>query len=202
MINYIYSRVLKKLRGVAIKSSRIHKTSKIESGSTVINSTFDRHSFCGYDCLFNNCDVGAFTSIANNVRVGGSYHPMEYVSTSPVFLSHRDSVKAKLARHDFRVSIRTLIGCDVWIGDGVLVKSGVTIGHGAVVGMGTVVTKDVPPYSVYCGNPGKVVKMRFNDDIIQRMLSSEWWKLSDSRLKSLGNKIISPKEFLNELESK
>ncbi|NLW06057.1 MAG: CatB-related O-acetyltransferase [Pseudomonadaceae bacterium] len=197
---YIYSRVLKKLRGVAIKNSNVHKTSKVESGSTVINSSFDKHSFCGYDCLFNNCEVGSFTSIASNVKVGGSTHPVEFVSTSPVFLSHKDSVKTKLAKHDYHNIPKTVIGSDVWIGEGAFVKSGVTVGHGSVVGMGTVVTKDVPAYSFFCGNPGKVVKMRFEPEIITRMLACKWWELSDSQLQKLGHLISNPIKFLDEVE--
>lgn len=199
-LSYIYSRVLKKLRGVAIKNSNIHKSSKVESGSTVINSSFGKHSFCGYDCLFNNCEVGSFTSIASNVKVGGSTHPVEFVSTSPVFLSHKDSVKTKLANHVYQNIPKTIIGSDVWIGEGAFIKSGVTVGHGSVVGMGTVVTKDVPPYSFYCGNPGKVVKMRFEPEVTARLLASKWWELSDSQLQKLGHLIPTPLKFLEEIE--
>ena len=196
---YIYSRVLKKLRGAALSGSVIHKDSKVESGCTVINTVFDRHSFCGYDCLFNNCEVGSFTSIASNVKVGGSMHPIEFVSTSPVFLSHKDSVKTKLAKHEYHNIPKTIIGSDVWIGEGAYIKSGVTIGHGAVIGMGTVVTKDVPAYSVFCGNPGKVVKYRFEENIREALLNSKWWDLPDSKLTKLGHLIISPSEFLRVL---
>lgn len=196
---YIYSRVLKKLRGAALSGSQIHKDSKVESGSTVINTIFDRHSFCGYDCLLNNCEVGSFTSIASNVKIGGSMHPMEFVSTSPVFLSHKDSVKTKLAKHDYYNIPKTVIGCDVWIGEGAYIKSGVKVGHGAVIGMGTVVTKDVPAYSVFCGNPGKVVKYRFDENIREALLDSKWWDMPDAKLKELGNLITSPVEFLRAL---
>lgn len=201
-LKYIISRVLKKMRGSAVLDSKIDRTSKIESGSTVINSVFDRHSFCGYDCLFNNCKVGAFTSIASNVKVGGSMHPMEYVSMSPVFLSHRDSVKTKLANHVYSNIPRTVIGSDVWIGEGVFVKSGVTIGNGAVVGMGSVVTKDVPDYAIYCGNPARLVRYRFSDEIRSRLTASEWWNMTDKDLSLLGSYVTEPVKFLEMVESK
>jgi acetyltransferase-like isoleucine patch superfamily enzyme len=201
-LKYIVSRVLKKMRGSAILNSNIDCKSKVESGSTVINSSFDRHSFCGYDCLFNNCKVGAFTSIASNVKVGGSTHPMEYVSMSPVFLSHRDSVKTKLATHVYSNIPKTIIGNDVWIGEGVHVKSGVTIGSGAVIGMGSVVTKDVPDYAIFCGNPARLVRYRFNDDIRRRLVASEWWAMTDEELTSLGGVITDPERFLEVVESK
>lgn len=72
MLLYIWAKMFKKIRGVAIKNSTIDKTSKVESGSQVVSSTFGRHSFCGYDCQIINCDVGSFTSIANNVVIGGA----------------------------------------------------------------------------------------------------------------------------------
>lgn len=145
MIYYYLSKLLKKVRLPSIKNSHVDKTSKIEAGTSFINSTMARHSFCGYDCTILNTDIGAFCSIASNVKIGGAAHPMHFVSTSPVFLSHKDSVKTKFARHDYLPMVRTRVGHDVWIGEGAFIKAGVCIGTGAVVGMGAVVTKDVPP---------------------------------------------------------
>ena len=69
-ILYLWTKIFKKLRGSSIVNSKIHKTSKVESGSHIVNSTFDRHYFCGYDCEIINCDLGSFCSIANNVIIG------------------------------------------------------------------------------------------------------------------------------------
>lgn len=197
-INYIYSRVLKKLRGAAIASSDIHSSSKVESGSTVVKSKMDRHTYCGYDCTIINSQIGAFTSIANDVNIGGSMHPMEYVSMSPVFLSHKDSVKKKYAKHQFENIPTTNVGSDVWIGAGVFVKSGVKIGNGAVVGMGSVVTKDIAPYSVYAGNPAKFIRKRFDDDTILNLIDIAWWDFSDELLEHVGQYIIDPLKFVEE----
>ncbi|MBU2061174.1 MAG: CatB-related O-acetyltransferase [Bacteroidetes bacterium] len=123
-------------------------------------------------------------------------HPMEYVSTSPVFLSHRDSVKTKLAKHVYKNIPRTRVGNDVWIGEGVFIKSGVSIGDGAVIGMGTVVTKDVPSYSIYCGNPGKVIRSRFDQKIIDELNDLKWWNFSDESLEKLGEYITEPNLFI------
>src|SRR6185312_1217704 len=98
-ILYILSKVLKKIRGSSIINSKIDKTSKVESGSHIVNTTFDRYSFCGYDCEIVNCDIGSFCSIANNVKIGGGMHPMQWVSMSPVFYEGRDSIKAKFSKH-------------------------------------------------------------------------------------------------------
>lgn len=197
-LSYIYARVLRKLRGSAIQNSHVHPTSKIESGSVIVNSSFDRHSFCGYDCTFLNARVGAFCSISNDVVVGGARHPIEYVSTSPVFLSHKDSVKTKLSRHVYSWAPETRIGNDVWIGERVLIKGGVSIGDGAVVGMGSVVTKDVPAYSIVGGNPARLIRYRFSDDVIAALERLQWWSLSDEEITAMAPLFVDPVALLKE----
>lgn len=199
---YIIAKLLKKLRGSAITDSHIHRDSKVEAGSVVIGSTFERHSFCGYDCFLLNVKVGPFVSIGTRVTIGGSSHPIHFVSTSPVFLSHRDSVRTKLARHDYLPRNTTHIGADVWIGDGVYIKAGITIGVGGVIGMGSVVTHDVPPYAIVGGNPARIIRMRFSNEVCAELLASEWWKLDDSRLSQLGQLIPNPQLFAAAIREK
>jgi virginiamycin A acetyltransferase len=69
----------------------------------------------------------------------------------------------------------TVVGHDVWLGYQALVLPGVTIGHGAVVAAGSVVSRDVTPYAVVAGNPARVVRMRFRDDDVARLLRAAWW---------------------------
>lgn len=195
---YIISRLLKKARGNAIAESVIHPTSKVESGSTVIRTTFDRHSFCGYDCTMIDCAVGAFCSIANKVTVGGARHPIEYVSTSPVFLDHRDSVKTKYAHHHYEWRPKTVIGSDVWIGESSLIKGGVKVGHGAVIGMGSVVTKDVPAYGIVAGNPATLIRMRFEPLVIEALLKMQWWTYPDEELVRLAPDFPDPVKMLKQ----
>lgn len=197
-MSYILSRALKKLRGAAILRSNIHTTSKICSGSSFVNSTMARHSYCGYDCSILNCNIGAFCSIAGKVSIGGAMHPTDFVSTSPVFLSHKDSVKTKFARHDYLPILLTVIGNDVWIGEGALIKAGVTIGDGSVVGMGAVVTKDVAPYSIVGGNPARLIRFRFEQEIIEALLKMKWWDLPDSELLRLGPTFNDPRAMLRD----
>lgn len=192
--------MLRKLRGSAIKESHIHRTSKIEAGSQILNLLMDKHSFCGYDCEISNCEIGSFTSIANGVVIGGGIHPMDWVGMSPVFYKGRDSVKAKFSQFERKIVKITFIGHDVWIGRNALIKQGVNIGTGAVIGMGSVVTKDVPPYAIFGGNPAKLIRYRFSDDIIQRLLESKWWELDEKILSRVAINIKDPEIFLNSLK--
>lgn len=198
-ILYFWSKILKKVRGVAIKNSVIHVSSKVESGSLFVNSTMLRHSFCGYNCEVINVDIGSFCSIANGVIIGGGMHPTDWVSTSPVFYSGRDSIKKKYSEHQRTTPEKVSIGHDVWIGQNALVKQGVSIGTGAVIGMGSIVTKNVAPYSIVAGCPAKIIKTRFDDALVKRLLDSEWWSLDDSILDKSGEFSRDPVLFLESL---
>lgn len=199
---YLWAKLCKKIRGSAIINSKIDKTSKIEAGSHVFNSSFDRHSYCGYDCEIINCDIGSFCSIANNVSIGGSQHPMEWVSTSPVFQAGRGSVLKKYSGHAFEDGKKTTIGHDVWIGEKALIKQGIIIGTGAVVGMGSVVTKDVEPYIIVAGCPAKAIRKRFDDRIIEKLLRIRWWEFSDEDLYKFAEHATDPEKFICEVSQK
>lgn len=200
-LQYYWAKFLKKIRGSAIKNSTIHKTSKVESGSQLVDVFMDKHSFCGYDCDITNCHIGAFVSIANNVIIGGGMHPIDWVGTSPVFYSGRDSVTAKFSTFERPQHKTTTIGNDVWIGANAMIKQGVTIGNGAVVGMGCIVTKDVAPYAVVVGNPARVIKMRFSDSVINELEQLKWWDLDESLLHTIATDIQDPEKFINRLKS-
>ena len=199
---YILSRLIKKARPSAVRDCQIHKSSAIEAGSQIVDTTMGRHSFCGYDCTLLNCDIGNFCSIADNVYIGGSQHPMHFVSTSPAFLSHRDSIKTKFSRHEYSNMPRTFVGHDVWIGHGAKIRAGVSVGHGAVIGMGAVVSKDVRPYAIIVGNPGREIRRRFDDKTCEALLASKWWEKGDPYLYKYASLFNEPKRFLGEVGRK
>ncbi len=118
--------------------------------------------------------IGAFCSIAEDVAIfGGGEHNTQWVTTFPL----RIALGHERANADGHPATRgpTRIGNDVWIGHGATIMSGVTVGDGAIIGARAVVAKDVPPYAVVVGNPGRVVRYRFNDAQIASLRQICWW---------------------------
>jgi acetyltransferase-like isoleucine patch superfamily enzyme len=189
--------------GVTIdKSSVIGDWSVLFKKVSLINSSLGNYSYVQENTLLNNTDVGPFCSIASNVSIGLLDHPTFMVSTSPVFYDNSQPLpkffvnKIKLKQ----VIPRTLIGADVWIGEGVRIKAGVNIGVGAVIGAGSLITKDVLPYTIAAGIPCRIIRPRFNIDIVDRLLKSEWWNFNEKKLNELSYFFSDPVAFLNEIE--
>lgn len=198
-IKYIYSKIVKKIRLTAVLDSHIDPTSKLESGTSFVQSKIGRHSFCGYDCDIYCADIGNFTSIASGVVIGGARHPMEWVGMSPVFYKGRDSIKEKFSEFALPPSRRVKVGSDVWIGRNAILLSGVNIGDGAVVGAGSVVTKDVPPYGIVGGNPARLIRFRFKENMITDILKKKWWDMDDEAISEAAHLCRDPEAFINKL---
>lgn len=183
-ILYYLSKLIKKINIPAIKSSDYHSTSKICSASHVVDCTIDRYTYIGNNCTVIDTSIGGFTSIADNCIIGGASHPINWVSTSPVFYKGKNVLRKNFSKHDYKPFKHTTIGNDVWIGNNVLIKSGVSIGNGSIIGMGSVVTKNIGEYEIWAGNPARFIRKRFNDDQINLLSKTKWWKMSDKELEN------------------
>lgn len=144
--------------------------------------------------------IGSFCSIADEVVIflGGNHRP-DWVTTYPFnwVFKEFDNIKGHPATKG-----NVVIGNDVWVGRGACILSGITIGDGAVIGANTVVTKSVDPFAVVVGNPGKMVKKRFSDEIVKKLLSIQWWNWDIQKIKEhiplmLDNDI---EKFIQEVE--
>ena len=128
--------------------------------------------------------IGKFSSIAFdnvNIFLGGN-HRVDWATTYPFNMIADFPEASHITGHPSSKG-DVVIGNDVWIGMHATILSGVTIGDGAVVAAHAVVTKDVPPYAIVAGNPAKVVKMRFSDDVIKHLLEMKWWNWPINRIK-------------------
>lgn len=115
--------------------------------------------------------IGKFCSIGYGISIGPGEHYTERISTFP--LSNR--ALGQEDESEFVIKGLTIIGNDVWIGNNAIIMQGVKIGDGAVVAAGAVVTKNVPPYAIVGGVPAKILRYRFNDNIIEKLLQLKWW---------------------------
>lgn len=112
------------------------------------------------------------------MRYVGSEHRVDFVSSFPFSTIFEDvpSIECSTTKGDI------VIGSDVWIGSHVIILSGVTIGHGAVIGAGATVTKDVAPYTIVAGNPIRVIRKRFTESQIEKLLQVKWWEWNDEKI--------------------
>ncbi|SHJ39239.1 virginiamycin A acetyltransferase [Clostridium cavendishii DSM 21758] len=121
--------------------------------------------------------IGKFCSIACRAKflMNSGNHNLNSLSTYtfPIFYEEWNTNLSIKDAWNNKGDI--IIGNDVWIGYEAIIMSGVTIGDGAVIGTRAVVTKDVPPYSIVGGIPAKVIKKRFSDEVISKLLTLKWW---------------------------
>jgi acetyltransferase-like isoleucine patch superfamily enzyme len=186
----------------ADQDSSLGEYSVMFKGTVLIGSRIGSYTYIQANSALYNVDVGSFCSIASGVTIGLGAHPTNMVSTSPVFYDNKQPLpKFFTDKQEFmEIFPRTVIGADVWIGQDSMIKAGVIIGVGAIVGAGSVVTKNITPYSIVGGVPSKLIRMRFKEEIRNRLLKSDWWKLSESELLKLSPSFAQPEMFLVELE--
>lgn len=199
-ISYLIAKIIKKSYLPAIKNSNIDKTSKICSASQLRNVDINKYSYVGPACSITDTEIGSFCSIAANSSIGGGSHPINWVSSSPVFTNGKNIMGENFSSHNFNPYKKTIIKNDVWIGTNCLIKSGVIIGNGSVIGMGSVVTKDIGDYEIWAGNPARFIRKRFTNEIIEQLLKSEWWLWSNEELRRKSINFNNIEKFITEIE--
>lgn len=185
-IKLLFAKGLKKiLNPPALRNCHIDSTARVCPKSELNTVTMGKYSYVGNDCFMGNVEIGAFCSIADRVCVGGAGHPIERVSSSPVFHEGDNVLGVNFQSFSYEHTPKTTIENDVWIGLGSIVKAGVTIHNGAVVGAGSVVTHDIPAYEIWAGNPARKIRDRFDKETAERIEKTEWWIRSDEEIKEL-----------------
>jgi virginiamycin A acetyltransferase len=155
------------------------------------------YSYISKNCNITNTSIGKFCSIGPNFCCGLGIHPINGISTAPMFYSvSKQNGLTLVLKNKVEESKHTVIENDVFIGSNVTVLDGVTIGNGAVIGAGAVVTGDIPPYAVAVGVPAKITKYRFDKETINNLLKSEWWNLEKDKLHEIEKHFFEVKNFI------
>ncbi|ALR20659.1 hypothetical protein ATN00_10450 [Sphingobium baderi] len=137
-----------------------------------------------HSALGSGANVGRYCSIAPYSRLIGNELPLDRISTHPFacreyytrWMGRTFEVEAEVPPFENTIRGPLVIQDDAWIGNATLLRGGVTIGYGAVVAAGAVVVRDVPPFAIVGGSPAKVIKYRFDEATIARILDMAWWR--------------------------
>jgi chloramphenicol O-acetyltransferase type B len=129
--------------------------------------------------------IGSFCSIGSGaafIMAGNQGHRHDWISTFPFYFMSEVPDFAD-ARNGYSPAGDTVVGNDVWIGSEAIIMPGVNIGDGAVIGTRALVTRDVEPYAIIGGNPAKLIRKRFDDTDIDRLLEMAWWNWNGQQLR-------------------
>lgn len=142
------------------------------------------YSYIGKGTVIHNTTIGKFCSISDFCVIGLPGHSLGTISTSSLFSGIHNGTKSSwVSKNMPHAPVNVKIGNDVWIGYRAMIPTNVTIGDGAVIAAGAVVTKDVPPYAVVGGVPARVIRFRFSQEIIDKLLELRFWERPDEEIK-------------------
>lgn len=197
---FYFSKLINRIYRPALRNCRLGQDARVGSESNCIGMQLGKHSYLGKACIVHNVTIGSFCSIANYCTIGGGRHELDFVSTSPVFCEGGNTSMKRLGKLTEPEQIPTTIGNDVWIGENCYVKAGVNIGDGAVLGAHAVVTRDVPPYAIVAGCPARVLRYRFDETTVAKLLAIRWWDWDDEKLARNAALFDAPQKLIEAVE--
>ena len=152
----------------------------------IADSDFESHVTHLYDHIGDKLIIGKFCQIAAGVEfvMNGANHQMNAVTTFPFYTLKGWKMEPPTA-NDLPLKGDTVIGNDVWIGQNAVILPGTHIGDGAIIGANCVVGGNVEPYTIVIGNPARVVRKRFDDELIEMLLNFKWWDKSIEEINEL-----------------
>lgn len=195
MINPDDKYPLKNTNRLCFLKNIINNPNIIVGDYTYYDDPDDVHNFLKnvlyhFDFVGDKLIIGKFCQIATGVRfiMNGGNHAMSGYTTFP-FRAFGHEWKDVPLNPDSKGD--TIIGNDVWIGNSATIMPGIKIGDGAIIATNSVVTKDVEPYTIVGGNPAKLIRKRFDDNTIQKLLSLKWWDWPVDKITHYANMIVS-----------
>lgn len=141
------------------------------------SENFEQNVLYHYPFVGDKLIIGKFCALATGIKfiMNGANHKLSGFSTYPFEIFGNGWERVMPQAHEYPFKGDTTVGHDVWIGYQAIIMPGITIGHGAIVAAKSVVTRDVPPYAIVGGNPAQVLRKRFSDEVIDRLLQVAWW---------------------------
>lgn len=138
---------------------------------------FEKHVLYHYDFVGDKLIIGKFCQIASDVEflMNGMFHMLGAFSTYPFSIFSKTCAEKMPPDAKFPYKGDTVIGNDVWIGYKAKIMPGIKIGDGAIIGTNALITKNVGPYEIWGGNPAKLIRKRFSDEVIELLLKIKWW---------------------------
>ncbi|NUJ98146.1 CatB-related O-acetyltransferase [Candidatus Gracilibacteria bacterium] len=193
--NFIKKKILSiQYKNINLSRGTIQKISILDIINKVIQ--FDNNVSLYETSIRGNFKIGEYSYIngpntflfsLNNYKIEIGRYCCVAMNTN--MITYNDHLSNKLTNYPF-IDYKEqhhggdiIIGNDVWIGMNCIILPGIKIGNGAVIGAGTIVTKDVPDYAIYAGNPGKVIKYRFDENTINNLLKLERWNWDIEKVK-------------------
>lgn len=167
-----------------IKQCELGDNITIYGNVVVAYSSVGSFTYISNDSRIYYAKIGKFCSVGQNVLIGLGQHPINHLSTSPLFYSiaNLHKFEAFYRKQPIEEYKTVNIGNDVWIGTRAIILDGVTIGDGAIIATGAVVTKDVEPYAIVGGVPAKHIKYRFEEPVRKQLIALRWWDWSIDKI--------------------
>lgn len=163
-----------------IVNSELEEYCNLAHHSSLMNCYIGKRTSIGRYSKIRDARIGKYCSVSWDVTIGAVSHPSTHIS------SHAFPYRKQfgLVEQDFNIEQKTTwIGNDVWIGCNSVILSGVSVGDGAIIGAGAVVTKDVPSYGIVTGVPARLLRYRFESEVIKELQTIQWWDFPDDVIK-------------------
>jgi len=167
-----------------LSNTNLDSFTNVYSRCYLSNVSLGKFSYVASDSQLSCTQIGNFCSLGPQILCGYGEHPTNFTSTHPAFFSVLKQCGTTFAEKNHFVERRNIIvGHDVWIGARAFIRDGVKIGHGAIIAAGAVVVKDVPDYAIVGDVPAELIRFRFSQEVIQQLLTIQWWNWSVERLR-------------------